>query len=110
MKKHFPGILALVVVVVSLTACGTVQVGNAFDLQKFTNNAKHGVTTESEVRAWLGKPSSTGVAVNSAGVQTEKWTYYYGSGEISSMEQAHLKYLELEFGKDGRLVAYNWSQ
>ena len=64
----------------------------------------------SEVQAWLGKPSSTGVAVDRAGVQTEKWIYYYGSGEISGMERAHLKYLELEFGKHGRLVAYNWSQ
>ena len=110
MKTNFFGFLALAIVVASLSACGTVQVGNDFDLQQFTRYVKHGVTTRSEVQAWLGKPSSTGVAVDRAGVQTEKWIYYYGSGEISGMERAHLKYLELEFGKHGRLVAYNWSQ
>jgi len=109
-KKKISGFLALVLVVASLTGCGTVQVGNDFDLQQFTRNVKHGVTTRTEVRAWLGKPASTGVAVDNAGAQTEKWTYYYGSGEVSNMEEAHLKYLELEFNKDGRVVAYNWSQ
>ncbi|MGW8247465.1 MAG: hypothetical protein ACWGOV_05075 [Acidiferrobacterales bacterium] len=110
MKTNFSRFLALAVVAAFLSACGSVQVGNDFDLQQFARNVKHGVTTKSEVRAWLGKPSSTGVAVTSAGTQTEKWTYYYGSGEISGMEQAHLKYLELEFNKDGRVIAYNWPQ
>jgi hypothetical protein len=110
MKTNFSRFLVLSVVVALLSACGSVQVGNDFDLQQFTRNVKHGVTTKNEVRAWLGAPTSTGVVVNSAGTQTEKWTYYYGSGDISSMEQAHLKYLELEFNKEDRVVAYNWSQ
>ena len=84
--------------------------GQYFDLQQFTANVKHGITTREEVRAWLGAPSSMGVAVDSKGIQTKKWTYYYGSGSVSDMKQAHLKYLELQFSQDGRLVAYNWSK
>jgi predicted small secreted protein len=110
MKTSLSRILVLVSAMTLLTACGTVQVGNDFDLQKFTKNVQHGVTTMSEVRSWLGSPVSTGVAVDSSGTQKEKWTYYYGSGQVSDMNQAHLKYLELEFNKDGRLVSYNWSQ
>jgi len=110
MKMKFSRILVMAAVVGLLSACGTVQVGNDFDLQQFTQGVKHGVTTRHEVRSWLGGPSSTGVAVDNNGEQTEKWIYYYGSGSVSDMQQAHLKYLEVQFNHDGRLVAYSWSK
>lgn len=94
----------------ALTACGTVEVGSDFDLQAFTAGIQHRVTKKSNLQEMLGKPASKGVVVNTDGQRLEKWTWYYGYGRVSRMEQASLKYLEVQFDTDGRVAAYNWSQ
>jgi len=102
--------LAPVGLVFLLAACGSVQVGKDFDLQQFSRQVKQGVTTRVEVRSWLGAPASTGVTAETDGKRYEKWTYFFGQGQMPRMSNARLKYLEIRFGDDGRVVAYNWSE
>jgi len=93
-----------------LTACGSVQVGQDFDLTQFRQQVKQGITTQSDIRSWLGSPASTGVTVETDGKRYQKWTYFFGKGQMPRMGNARLKYLEIRFGDDARVVAYNWSE
>jgi len=115
MKSWFrraQGALRLVVAAMFLllAACGSMQVGKDFDLQQFRQQVKQGITTKSDIRNWLGSPASSGVTVETDGKHYEKWSYFFGSGQMPRMSDARLKYLEVRFGDDGRVVAYNWSE
>jgi hypothetical protein len=92
-----------------LAACTTVQVGHDFALPTFEAKVQRGVTTQADVRNWLGEPTGTGVSVETSGDTLDEWTYYFGGGPLSDMDKAHLKILQVKFDHQGIVRAYNWS-
>jgi outer membrane protein assembly factor BamE (lipoprotein component of BamABCDE complex) len=89
--------------------CSSVQVGRDFDLRVFESKAKRGVTTQAQVRGWLGAPVGTGTVVDVGGEQYEEWTYYYGEGRLPNMTDPYLKILQIKFDKQGVVRGFNWS-
>lgn len=92
-----------------LAACSTVQLGSEFDLKAFESKAQRGVTTQAQVRGWLGAPTGTGIHVDTGGEQFEEWTYYYGEGQLPNMVNARFKLLQIKFDRNGTVRGYNWS-
>jgi hypothetical protein len=93
-----------------LSACGTtVQVGQDFDLAAFEGKVQRGVTTQADVRNWLGAPTGVGVAVETSGERYDEWTYYYGQGQLPTMMEARVKILQIKFDQQGIVRAYHWS-
>jgi outer membrane protein assembly factor BamE (lipoprotein component of BamABCDE complex) len=92
-----------------LVACGTVQIGHDFDIGAFDSRVQRGETTQAQVRAWLGAPSNTGVAVDARGERNEEWTYYFGRGRLPGMADAKFKMLQVRFDTRGRVMSYSWS-
>jgi len=93
-----------------LAACATVvQVGRDFDPGAFEAKAQRGVTTQAEVRSWLGAPNGAGISVESNGDRFEKWTYYYGEGQLPGLAGATIKILEIKFDAQHIVRAYQWS-
>lgn len=92
-----------------LAACSTVTVGQRFDLKTFTSKVERGVTTQGQVRGWLGAPASVGVVVDTGGERYEEWTYYHGSGRLPNMVDARLKMLQIKFDRGGIVRGYNWT-
>lgn len=74
-----------------LSACTTVRVGREFDLAAFDSKVQRGVTTQSEVRGWLGAPNGTGVSVDTGGADSR------------------VKLLQIKFDQRGVVRGYNWS-
>lgn len=91
-----------------LGGCTTLEVGRDFDLSAFGKKVQRGVTTQSEVRAWLGAPTSVGESVESSGERYEQWTYYHGEGRFPRMSNAHFDMLQVKFDERGVVRAYNW--
>lgn len=106
---HFSRIAATSLIVFSLAACGTVQVGQNFDLRAFETRIERGVSTQSQVRSWLGAPTGTGVNVDTAGEHFDEWTYYFALGKLPDMSGANVKMLQIKFDKQGVVRGYNWS-
>ena len=100
---------AVIPVLFVLCACGTVRMGQDFDLAAFAAKVQRGTTTQAEVRAWLGAPTGVGVSVETGGARYEQWTYYSGEGHLPSMADARLKVLQIKFDQAGVVRAYNWS-
>jgi hypothetical protein len=92
-----------------VSACASVQMGRDFDLAAFDAHVQRGLTTQAEVRAWLGAPTAVGVAVESSGGRYQEWTYYHGAGHLPDMADARLKILQIKFDQGGVVRAYNWS-
>jgi len=92
-----------------LSACASVTIGRDFDLRTFQTKVERGVTTQAQVRGWLGAPASTGANVDAGGERFDEWTYYYGAGRLPNMPDARLKILQLRFDRQGVLRSYNWS-
>jgi len=101
--------IAYVVPVFLLSACATVEVGRAFDLAAFEAKARQGVTTQADVRAWLGALPGVGMSVESTGERYEQWTYYHGKERLPGMADARVSILQIKFDPRGLLRAYNWS-
>ncbi len=93
----------------SLAACSTVQVGSEFDLKTFESKVQRGVSTQAQVRGWLGAPTGTGIHVDAAGERYDEWTYYYGKGRLPDMVNAEFKILQIKFDRNGVVRGYNWS-
>jgi outer membrane protein assembly factor BamE (lipoprotein component of BamABCDE complex) len=104
LRKRFSVLLTL-----GLTACSTVQIGSAFDLRAFESQVQRGVTTQGQVRGWLGAPTGTGVHVDTNGERYEEWTYYHGTGRLPNMRDAEIKILQVRFDRNGVVRGYNWS-
>jgi hypothetical protein len=104
-----PVISWILPLVALLSACATVEVGRDFDLAAFEAQARQGVTTQAEVRAWLGAPPGVGMSVESSGERYEQWTYYYARGRLPGMADAQLSILQIKFDPRGVVRAYNWS-
>lgn len=92
-----------------LAACSTVQVGHDFDIHTFASKVQQGITTEADVRAWLGAPTNTGVAVNDRGERHVEWTYYFVEGRLPGMANAKFKTLQVRFDSRGTVLTYSWS-
>jgi outer membrane protein assembly factor BamE (lipoprotein component of BamABCDE complex) len=92
-----------------LAACGTAQIGRDFDIRSFESQVQRGATTQAQVRAWLGAPTNTGVAVNAAGERDEEWTYFFGRGSLPQMSDAKFKLLQVRFDAEGKVRSYSWS-
>lgn len=92
-----------------LAACSTVQVGRDFDLSTFESRVQRGVTTQAQVRGWLGAPAGMGVAIDTGGERFDEWTYYYAVGQLPEMTDARLKILQIKFDRHGLVRGYNWS-
>lgn len=94
---------------ITLAACGTVQIGRDFDLGTFESKVQHGITTQAQVRGWLGAPNSTGIAVDTNGERFDEWVYYYGVGQLPNSSDARLKILQIKFNQNGFVQGFNWS-
>ncbi len=93
-----------------LSACTTVQFGHDFDINAFETKVERNVSTQADVKAWLGAPGSQGFAVTATGERHEKWGYFYGNGKLPRLNNATLKILEVEFNQQGIVQSYNWSE
>ena len=98
-----------ILVAILLSACSTVEVGQNFDLSAFQAKVQRGVTTQQDVRAWLGAPAGVGTSVETSGERFEQWTYYSGSGDLPDMKGARLKLLQVKFDQQGVVRAYDWT-
>lgn len=92
-----------------VSACATVEVGREFDLSAFDRKVQRGVTTQAEVRGWLGAPTSVGVSVEPSGERYQQWTYYHGEGRFPRMAEPRFDLLQVKFDERGVVRAYNWS-
>lgn len=104
LQKLIPSLLVL-----GLGACASVQIGNSFDLGAFESRVQRGVTTQAQVRGWLGAPTSTGVHVATDGERFEEWIYYHGAGRLPAMRDAEIKVLQVRFDRNGIVRGYSWS-
>lgn len=105
-RRFLPVLLTAMIL---LSACSTVRVGKDFDMHVFQSKAERGVTTQGQVRGWLGAPASSGIAVDTGGERFEEWTYYFASGRLPNMADSELKLLQIKFDKHGIVRGYNWS-
>jgi len=102
-------LMVIVLATVLLSACNTVKIGRDFDLTAFTARIERGVTTQADVRGWLGDPESTGVNIGTDGQRYEEWTYFFAIGRLTDTGNAQLKQLLIKFGSDGKVRGYNYS-
>jgi len=93
-----------------LYGCTTIRIGQDFDLSAFNQNVEHRVSSKADIRAWLGIPSGIGTTIQTDGQRLEKWTYYYGRGKLPGLKDVQLRFLEIEFNNDGKVVSYNWTE
>jgi hypothetical protein len=108
--QHLIVVGAITGLLLTLSACASVELGHDFDLRAIETKIIPGQSSRDDVRAWAGDPVSTGIAVNASGTRSEKWSYYYGHGKLPGLKDAHMKILEIEFDDQGRVRSYNWSQ
>jgi hypothetical protein len=109
MMSRFLGICALLVVVAGLGACGSVKIGRDFDGADVATRIEQNVTTQSQVRGWLGEPATVGVSLATDGERFDEWTYYFAEGPVSDMSTAKVKLLQIKFDKQGKVRSYSWS-
>jgi outer membrane protein assembly factor BamE (lipoprotein component of BamABCDE complex) len=101
--------IAAILLIFMLAACGTVQVGQDFDVRAFEAKVERGISTRNQVRAWLGEPAGTGISVDTGGERFDEWTYYFASGKLPGMAGAKVKMLQVKFDRQGIVRGYNWS-
>lgn len=89
--------------------CTSIYLGREFDSTQFETSVQLGVTTDADVRTWLGEPVSTGIIVNEKGERLTRWIYYSGKGRLPSLRNSELKMLEIRFDRNQLVRAYNWS-
>lgn len=106
---NFSRITVILLSILWLSACGSVKVGRDFDVGVFAARLEQGVTTQVQVRSWLGEPTSVGVSVAADGERFDEWNYYYAEGELADMSTAKVKVLQIKFDQQGKVRSYNWS-
>lgn len=107
--NKFSRIAVISLLVFLLGACSTVKMGRDFDVGVFAAKIEQGVTTQDQVRSWLGDPASVGVSLAPDGERFDEWAYYYAEGEMADMSTAKVKILQIKFDKQGKARSYNWS-
>ncbi|MDH5517476.1 MAG: hypothetical protein OEY36_06615 [Gammaproteobacteria bacterium] len=98
-----------VLMILLLSSCTTFKLGRDFDVQAFEAIAKVGETSKTLVRSALGAPKNTGFSLNADGERLLEWVYFYGSGKMTSMDNAELKILQIRFDDKGIVRSYNWT-
>jgi hypothetical protein len=93
----------------ALSACTTVRVGRDFDMSAFNTKVQRGVTTQADVRGWLGAPSGVGTTVETSGERYDEWNYYYGTVRIPGAKDSNVKVLQIKFDGRGVVRGYTWS-
>jgi outer membrane protein assembly factor BamE (lipoprotein component of BamABCDE complex) len=106
---YFSRFTVILFAVFLLGACGSVKVGRDFDVGVFAAKLEQGVTTQEQIRSWIGEPTSVGVSLATDGERFDEWDYYYAEGEIADMSTAKIKILQIKFDKQGKVRSYNWS-
>ena len=106
---NFSRISVILFAILLFSACASVKVGRDFDVGVFAAKLEQGVTTQEQVRSWIGEPTSVGVSLASDGERFDEWDYYYAEGEMADMSTAKLKILQIKFDKQGKVRSYNWS-
>jgi hypothetical protein len=99
----------LIALLLLASACTTVRVGREFDASAFEAKVQRGVTTQADVRGWLGEPANVGVSVDTNGERYQEWHYYHGNVRIPGATDARLRLLQIKFDQRGVVRAYNWS-
>ncbi len=105
----FSRIAAILLAIFLLGACSSVKMGRDFDVGVFAAKIEQGVTTQSQVRSWLGEPTSIGVSLATDGERFDEWAYYFAEGEMADMSTAKVKILQVKFDQQGKVRGYNWS-
>ena len=106
---NFSRITVVLLSMLLLSACASVKMGRDFDVGVFATKIEQGVTSQEQVRSWLGEPTSVGVSLATDGERSDEWAYYYAEGELSDMSKAKVKILQIKFDKQGKVRSYNWS-
>lgn len=106
---RFFRISGVLLAVALLAACHTVQLGRDFDVGVFAAKVEQGVTTQAQVKSWLGEPTSVGVSLATDGSKFDEWAYYYGEGVMPDLNSAKVKILQVRFDAQGKVRGYNWS-
>ncbi len=99
----------ILILLLSLSACATIEFGHDFDPRKFESWVERGVTTQQQVENFIGTPVATGSVVEHDGTHYSRWLYYYGKGKIHKLQNANFKTLEIRFNTHKQVVSYNWS-
>ncbi|HTS53321.1 MAG TPA: hypothetical protein VMH26_08615 [Burkholderiales bacterium] len=92
-----------------MAGCSSMQTGREFNYAKFSQEVRAGKTSMAEVQAVLGPPMGKGLVVEADGSMYDQWTYYYGSGNLTSPEKSRFKLLQVRFNQAGTVASYNWS-
>jgi outer membrane protein assembly factor BamE (lipoprotein component of BamABCDE complex) len=92
-----------------MAGCTSMQTGREFNYAKFSQETRPGTTDMAQVRAVLGPPMGKGLVVEADGSMYEQWTYYYGTGNLTSPEKSRFKLLQIRFNQAGTVASYNWS-
>lgn len=95
---NFSRTAAILFSILLVSACGTVKVGRDFDVGVFAAKLEQGVATQTQIRAWLGEPTSVGVSLATDGERFDEWDYYYAEGELADMSRpmpAHFRELTI---------------
>ena len=100
-------IFLLLLSALCLSACGSVKLGRDFDAAGVAGRIEQNVTTQNQVRNWLGEPSSVGVSVATDGERLDEWAYYFAVGELGDMSAAKMKLMQIKFDKQGKVRSYN---
>jgi outer membrane protein assembly factor BamE (lipoprotein component of BamABCDE complex) len=110
---QFSRIKAVLLAVLLLSACATppltIKLGRDFDVDTFASKIEHGVSTQEQVRGWLGEPASVGVGMAADGERFDEWTYYFASGVATDLSAAKVKMLQVKFDNTGVVRGYDWS-
>jgi outer membrane protein assembly factor BamE (lipoprotein component of BamABCDE complex) len=106
---NFSRISVILLSILLLSACASVKIGRDFDVGVFAAKFEQGVSTQEQVRSWIGEPTSVGVSLASDGERLDEWDYYYAEGDLPDMSAAKVKILQIKFDKQGKVRSYNWS-
>lgn len=101
--------VSVAIIAFSLAACSTIQAGRDFDMRSVETKIERGVTTQDQIRNWIGVPTNTGGSLDTSGERYDEWTYYFVSGKLVDMSGARVKMLQIKFDKNGVVRGYNWS-
>lgn len=99
----------IVLTTLFISACGTVKFGQDFDVGTFTTQVEQNVTTQAQVRSWLGEPTSEGISLESDGERYDEWAYYFAEGDLPDMSAAKVKILQIKFDKQSIVRSFNWT-
>jgi hypothetical protein len=104
-----PGKLIIALLLLVSACSTTVRVGRDFDLSAFDAKVQRGVTTQADVRGWLGEPAGVGVSVDTTGERYQEWNYYHGTVRVPGGAESPVKVLQIKFDQRGVVRGYNWS-